>query len=290
MTELELHLIRQRMASGRLAKASRGELAVPLPAGYARRASGEVALDPDEQVQAVVRLVFDAFERLGTVHAVLRFLVEHQVQIGMRERSGPGKGQVAWRAPHQQGLVNMLRNPAYAGIYAYGRSRTDPTRRLPGHEHSGRVRRLEAGDWVVRIEGALPAYISVAQYERNLARMAANRARAESAGAPRQGPALLGGLVVCGICGQRMQVTYEPGRRGLTGRYCCQRRHDNYGEPRCQQMAARFLDDHVVAQVLSALAPAGLELSVTAARQIQVRRPQGDRIWRQRLERADYLC
>ena len=128
------------MASGRLAKAGRGELAVPLPAGYARRPSGEVALDPDEQVQAVIRLVFRLFEQLGTVHAVLRFLVGHQVQIGMRERSGPGKGEVVWRAPHQQGLVNMLRNPAYAGIYAYGRSRTDRSRRLPGREHSGRVR------------------------------------------------------------------------------------------------------------------------------------------------------
>ena len=255
MTEVELHLIKQRMASGRLAKAGRGELAFPLPAGYVRQPSGEVALDPDEQVQAVVRLVFRLFEQLGTVHAVLRFLVGHQVQIGMRERSGPGKGEVVWRAPHQQGLVNMLRNPAYAGIYAYGRSRTDPSRRLPGHEHSGRVRRLDAGEWLVRIEGALPAYISVEQYERNLARMAANRARAESPGAPREGPALLGGLVVCGICGHRMQVSYETSRQGLTGRYCCQRRHHTYGEPRCQQMAARFLDDHVVAQVLSALAP-----------------------------------
>jgi Recombinase zinc beta ribbon domain/Recombinase len=278
------------MASGRLAKAGRGELAVPLPAGYVRQSSGAVALDPDEQVRAVIRLVFGLFDQLGTVHAVLRFLVEHQVQIGMRERSGPGKGQVAWRAPHQQGLVNMLRNPAYAGIYAYGRSRTDPSRRLPGHEHSGRMRRLGAGDWMVRIDGALPAYISVGQYERNLARMAANRARAESLGAPREGPALLGGLVVCGICGHRMQVSYETSRRGLTGRYCCQRRHDNYGEPRCQQMAARFLDDHVAAQLLSALAPAALELSVTAAQRIEDRRAEVDRIWRQRLERAGFLC
>jgi DNA invertase Pin-like site-specific DNA recombinase len=290
MSEVELHLIRQRMASGRLAKAGRGELAVPLPAGYARRPSGEVALDPDEQVQAVIRLVFSLFEQLGTVHAVLRFLVEHQVRIGMRERSGPGKGEVAWRAPHQQGLVNMLRNPAYAGIYAYGRSRTDPSRRLPGREHSGRVRRLDAGQWLVRIEGALPAYISVEQYERNLARLAANRARADAAGAPRNGPALLGGLVVCGICGHRLQLNYETSGQGLTGRYCCQRRHDNYGEPRCQQMAAGFLDDHVVAQVLSALAPAALELSVTAAAQVEARRAEVDRIWRQRLERADYAC
>ena len=278
------------MASGRLAKACRGELAVPLPAGFVRRASGEVALDPDEQVQAVVRLVFGLFGQLGTVHAVLRFLVAHQVQIGMRERSGPGKGEVVWRAPHQQGLINMLRNPAYAGIYAYGRSRTDPARRLPGHEHSGRVRGLEAGQWLVRIEGALPAYISVEQYERNLARLAANRARAESMGAPREGPALLGGLVACGICGHRLQVSYEASGQGLTGRYCCQRRHHTYGEPRCQQMAARFLDEHVAAQVLSALAPAALELSVTAAAQAEDRRAEVGRIWRQRLERAGFAC
>ena len=290
MSQVELHLIRQRMASGRLAKAGRGELAVPLPAGYARRASGEVALDPDEQVQAVIRLVFRLFGQLGTVHAVLRFLVGHQVQIGMRERSGPGKGEVVWRVPHQQGLVNMLRNPAYAGIYAYGRSRTDRSRRLPGREHSGRVRALEAGEWLVRIEGALPAYISVEQYERNLARLAANRARAESLGAPREGPALLGGLVACGICGHRLQVSYETSGQGLTGRYCCQRRHHTYGEPRCQQMAARFLDEDVVAQVLSALAPAALELSVTAAGQAEGRRAEVDRIWRQRLERADFAC
>ncbi len=290
MSQVELHLIKQRMASGRLAKAGRGELAVPLPAGLVRRPSGEVALDPDEQVQAVIRLVFGLFEQLGTVHAVLRFLVGHQVQIGMRERSGPGKGEVIWRAPHQQGLVNMLRNPAYAGIYAYGRSRTDRSRRLPAHEHSGRVRRLDAGQWLVRIEGALPAYISVEQYERNLARLAANRARAEAAGAPRNGPALLGGLVACGICGHRMQVSYEASGQALTGRYCCQRRHHAYGEPRCQQMAARFLDDHVVAQVLSALAPAALELSVTAAAQVEARRAEVDRIWQQRLERADFVC
>ena len=145
------------MASGRLAKAGRGELAVPLPAGYARRASGEASLDPDEQVQAVIRLVFRLFDELGTVHAVLRFLVEHQVQIGMRERSGPGKGEVAWRAPHQQGLSNMLRNPAYAGIYAYGRSRTDAARRQRGGE-AARVRRLDDADWLVRIAGAWGRY------------------------------------------------------------------------------------------------------------------------------------
>lgn len=287
MTQVELHLIKQRMASGRLAKAGRGELAVPLPAGYVRRASGEVALDPDEQVQTVVRLVFALFEQLGTVHAVLRFLVEHRVQIGMRQRGGPDAGGLVWRAPHQQGLSNMLRNPAYAGIYAYGRSRTDPGRH-PGGD--GRVRRLAAEQWLVRVAGALPAYISVAQYERNQARLAANRATADAVGAPRGGPGLLAGLVVCGSCGRRMQTTYEANRHGGIHRYACTRRHHTYGEPPCQQMAGAFLDDYVVAQALSALAPAALELSVAAATQIEAHRAEVDRIWRQRLERAAAAC
>ena len=127
ISEAELHLIRQRMWSGRVAKARRGELAVPLPAGFARRASGEVVLDPDEQVRSVVGLVFDLFERLGTVGAVLGFLADNRIQLGVRLREGPERGELAWRRPSRAGLGNMLRNPAYAGIYAYGRSTLEPS-------------------------------------------------------------------------------------------------------------------------------------------------------------------
>jgi len=116
ISEAELHLIRQRMWTGRIAKASRGELAVPLPAGFDRRPSGEVVLDPDEQVRAVVRLVFDLFDRLGTVGAVLGFLAGNRIQLGVRLREGPGRGELAWRRPSRAGVGNMLRNPAYAGI------------------------------------------------------------------------------------------------------------------------------------------------------------------------------
>ncbi|WP_322756795.1 recombinase family protein [Frankia sp. Cas3] len=289
MSEVELHLLKQRMASGRLAKAARGELAVPLPAGYVRRPSGEVVVDPDEQVQAVIRLVFGLFEQLGTVHAVLRFLTEHQMQIGMRERAGPARGEVVWRRPHQTGIGNMLRNPAYAGIYAYGRTRVDASRPMPGHRWPGRVR-TAAGDWLVTIPGLLPAYITVEQYEANLARMAANRARAESLGAPRDGPAPLTGLVICGVCHRRMGVTYESNRTGLVHRYVCRSGHLTYGLERCQQMAGAFLDAHVVEQVLAALAPAALELSVHAAGQVEQHRREVDRIWRQRLERTEQAC
>ncbi|MFI1303454.1 hypothetical protein [Streptomyces sioyaensis] len=114
---------------------------MPLPAGYIRRPDGTVALDPDEQIRAVLRLVLDLFEQLGTVHAVLRFLVEYGVLIGMRQRSGPDKGEVVWRPPHQQGLINMLRNPAYAGIYAYGAAAPIP----PGDSPAARKAAGRAG-------------------------------------------------------------------------------------------------------------------------------------------------
>src|SRR5438045_7458131 len=148
------------MWTGRLAKARRGELAVPLPAGFVRRPSGEVALDPDEQVQAVVRLIFDLFERLGTVNGVLCFLADNHIQVGMRVREGPERGELAWRRPSRAGVQNMLRNPAYAGIYAYGRSTLDPRRRQPGRPCTGRVRVGRDG-WLVYLPGVLPAYISI---------------------------------------------------------------------------------------------------------------------------------
>jgi DNA invertase Pin-like site-specific DNA recombinase len=101
MSEAELHLLKQRMLAGKQAKARRGELAIALPTGYVRRASGEAALDPDEQVQTVVRLVFAKFAELGTLHAVLRWLVDHDVELGIRQRSGPDKGELVWRRPNR---------------------------------------------------------------------------------------------------------------------------------------------------------------------------------------------
>ena len=213
ISEAELHLIRQRMWTGRIAKARRGELAVPLPAGLVRRPSGEVMLDPDEQVRSVVRLVFDLFDRLGTVGAVLGFLAGHRIQLGMRLREGPGRGELAWRRPSRAGVGNMLRNPAYAGIYAYGRSTLDPRRRQPGRPCTGRVR-VGRDQWLVYLPGVLPAYISIEQYERNMQRLDANRSRAQSLGAVRDGPALLAGLVACGRCGKKMTVRYQRGRGG----------------------------------------------------------------------------
>src|SRR3989440_6121671 len=225
------------MWTGRLAKARRGELAVPLPSGFVRRPSGEVALDPDEQVQAVVRLVFELFERLGTVNGVLCFLADNHIQVGMRVREGPERGGLMWRRPSRAGVQNMLRNPACAGIYAYGRSRVGPRRRQAGRPFTGRVRTARE-DWIVFLPGLLPAYISVGQYQKNRQRMDASRSRSQSLGAVRNGPALLAGLVVCGRCGKKMTVGYQRGAGGkLQPVYVCAREKSDYGGGQCQQLA-----------------------------------------------------
>jgi len=93
MSEAELHIMQQRLRQGLLAKARRGELALVPPMGYVRGASGALILDPDEQVQQVIRLVFRKFAELGTVNALLRYLVAHQIQLGMRAHGGLARGE-----------------------------------------------------------------------------------------------------------------------------------------------------------------------------------------------------
>src|SRR3954453_4533065 len=183
-SEAELFLIRQRMQSGRLTKAERGHLALPLPIGYVRRPSGEVVLDPDRPAQPVVRLVFDSFDGLGTLNAVLRYFADNAIELPVRARGGLDKGELQWRRPTRETLQIMMHNPIYAGYYAYGRRRVEPHRKVPGRPATGRVVR-SMDEWLVVLPDRLPAYISAEQYEANLARMAANRQVADAPGAPR---------------------------------------------------------------------------------------------------------
>jgi DNA invertase Pin-like site-specific DNA recombinase len=286
MSEAELHLLKQRMLAGKQAKARRGELAIGLPTGYVRRGSGEAALDPDEQVQTVVRLIFAKFAELGTLHGVLRWLVDHDVELGMRLHAGPDKGELVWRRPNRMTLQNILHSPVYAGIYAYGRRRVDPRRQLPGRPSTGRVVRAEQ-EWLVAIPGVLPAYITVEAYHANLARLAANAARAETLGVARAGSALLSGLARCGRCGQRMTVRYHLRAQATVPEYVCARQQTDYGQgERCQALAGACVDALVTGQVLAALTPAAVEVSLRAAEQVTAERAELERLWQQRLERA----
>lgn len=285
LSEAELHVLKQRMHEGRRNKARRGELRFALPIGYVWGPEGTIGFDPDEQVRAVVRLVFRTFAELGTLHGVLRYLADHQIQLGVRVREGPGKGNLVWRRPNRMTLQTVLKHPLYAGAYVYGRRQEDPRRRRAGQTRSGRVV-MAREDWLAFVPDRAPAYISWEQYEQNQAQLAANRARTESRGAVRSGRALLAGLVRCGRCGPRMLVRYESARVGPT--YVCARHASNYGAPHCQQVPAPPLDAFVSQHVLTALQPAALELSLTATERLEHERTELGRLWEQRRERAAY--
>jgi DNA invertase Pin-like site-specific DNA recombinase len=285
MSEAELHILKQRLHQGKLGKARRGELTFALPIGYVRRPSGEVYFDPDEQVEQVVRLVFRKFEELGTLHALLRYLVARDIRLGVRVREGEGKGELQWRKPNRMTLQNMLKNPIYAGVYAYGKRQVDPRRKHPGRPSTGRVV-IDSGQWHAFIEDSFPAYISLEHYERNLQRLAANRARAEERGAVRHGPSLLQGLLICGKCGHRMQVRYGGPNKRHT--YTCSRMATDYAESFCHYLPGACLDEFVGEWVLKALEPAALEISLEASEHLEKEREELSGLWRKRLERASY--
>jgi excisionase family DNA binding protein len=283
MSEAELHILKARMLEGRRAKARRGELGKPLPMGYVRRPSGEVALDPDEQAQATIRLVFALFERFRTVGKVLCYLVEHDIRMPVRTPGGPGKGELEWRRANRPTLHNLFGNPIYAGIYAYGVRPVDRRRQKPGRPGTGR-RSPRAGEADVFLPDRVPAYITREQFDRNQAQLRANRA--DHLGPVRAGTALLSGLVVCGQCGLRMAAVYN--NDGHAARYMCSNQTVSYGGPLCQSLKAAPVDEQVTSIVLQALEPAALEASLAVAADLQAERAALEQQWCQRLERAQY--
>lgn len=283
LSEAELHVLKQRMLAGKRAKAARGELGIPVPMGYVRRPSGEVIRDPDQQAQATIALIFEQFERCGTINGVLQYLVRHQIQLPHRVRVGLRQGDLDWRRPNRTTLSNVLHHPIYAGAYVYGRRPTDPRRQQPGRPATGR-RVAAPADCAVLLQDRVPAYISWAQFERHQAQLAANQTA--HLGPVRSGPSLLSGLVICGRCGLRMAAVYTSSSNRL--RYDCSRMAVDYGELRCQSLVGQVLDEWVSAQVLRALEPAALEISLRVAADLEGERQHLHRHWQQRLERAHY--
>ena len=288
MSEAELHLLRQRLAGGALEKARRGALRIPLPTGHvwATDADGHavLALDPDEGVQAAIRDVFARFARLGSAAQVLRALVRDGVQLPRRLRVGPAKGQVVWVPPGEWMVLQILRDPIYAGAYAYGRQR----RRRPGHPS---IVRLPPAEWRVLLRDHHAGYVDWPTYEANRARLAANLADYTRGhpGAVRRGVALLQGLARCGACGQRMRLSYT-GPQNDHAVYECRHREKTFGEPRCQEVRAHAVDAAVAHALLAAVRPAPLDAALHALGDAEREAAARADAWRLRLERARYAA
>jgi DNA invertase Pin-like site-specific DNA recombinase len=284
ISEFELVTMRNRLERGKLNKAERGELFHKLPLGYVKLATGEVILDPDEQARAVVQLLFDKFAELGTLYGLFRYLVRNKIRLGMRIQNGPQRGELAWRRPSLPTLNQVLHNPIYAGAYAYGRRPSSPRRNAAGQAQPG-GRWLPPSEWKVLLRDRLPAYITWDQYMANQQQLRQNRSIPGSTGAPRQGAALLTGLLVCGSCGRRLRSSY---RSKTKATYSCERHLFEDTEQVCTGLQAAPIDDLVAGQVLRAIEPAALELSLKATEDIQLERGRLHRHWKQRLERARY--
>jgi DNA invertase Pin-like site-specific DNA recombinase len=287
MSEAELHILKSRLQQGMWNKAGRGEVLNHAPIGYVRTIAGDFAIDPDEQVRAVVHLVFEQFPRRGSVNGVLRWLVGHQVKLPIRPHFGPDRGELQWRRASRVTLLNMLHHPIYAGAYRWGHRQTDRRKQVPGKPSTGRT--FKSHDQCrVLIRDRFPGYITWDEFEKNQRKLAENSAMGKMLSAPRHGPSVLAGLVVCGRCGHRMLVSYTNTAATKTLRYSCQRDAIDYGGEACQSLSGAALESLVIERLLQAVSPASLELSLAAVVDIERERKQLDDHWRQRLTRARY--
>jgi DNA invertase Pin-like site-specific DNA recombinase len=288
MSEAELHQLKLRLQAGARNKAERGELRLPLPVGLVRLRDGEVILHPDEEAQARIRLVFHKFRELGTAKAVVRYLRREELPLPSRPLRGPAPHEVVWKPARNSAVLCILKNPAYAGAYVYGRTTHDSTRRKPGRPHTGIIRR-PIDKWPVLIHNAYPAYITWEEFLSNQAQLQANQNRYQEnkRGVPRKGQALLQGILLCGRCGARMRLRYS-GSHGEFPVYECDYAQSQYGGSRCQEVRALALDAEVEHLVLEALTPDQIGIALAALEQLEQEYASLRQQRQLRLERALY--
>jgi DNA invertase Pin-like site-specific DNA recombinase len=287
MSEAELHVLKSRLQQGMWNKAERGELLNHAPIGYVRTVADDFVIDPDEQVQAVVRLTFEQFVRRGSVNGLLKWLVTHDVKLPIRPHFGADRGVLQWRRPNRVTLLNMLHHPIYAGAYRWGHREVDPRRKVPGRPTTGRTFNTHDKCRVL-IPDRFAAYITWEEFEKNQQKLTENSSLGKMLSAPRHGPSVLAGLLVCGRCGHRMLVGYTNTSSQKTLRYSCLRDAIDYGESTCQSFSGAVLESFVIERLLQAVSPASLELSLAATEDIQRERRQLDDHWQQRLQRSRY--
>jgi DNA invertase Pin-like site-specific DNA recombinase len=285
LSEAELHVLRARLQGGIMNKARRGELQCSLPVGLIYSAEGKPVLDPDKQVQESLRLLFETFRRSGSACAVVRAFHQQNLLFPCRLKKGPRKGDLAWTELVHSRVLETLHNPRYAGAFAYGRTRT--RKRVDGKASCTHVPREQ---WLL-IPSAHPGYISWEEYNDNLRRL---RENAQSHGEdrrnspPREGPALLQGLVVCGLCGNRMTVRYHCRRGRLFPDYYCQREGIEYGKPACQHVNGEVIDRALGRLLVEAMTPLALDVAIAVQQELETRSGEVDRLRRQQVERARY--
>jgi len=284
MAESELHFLRARMRGGILAKARRGELALALPVGLAYDHHGQVVLDPDAGVRHAVQMLFDTFTATGSAFGVVKSFREQQLTFPARHHRGPRRGELFFQPLTHDRVIKTLHNPAYA----YGRARH--TTDLDGHHHTT-VKPIQ--EWTVLIKDHHPGYLTWAQYEANLAILASNaaaRSDDRAAGPPREGTALLQGLVVCGRCGRRMTIRYHSRHGTQIPDYVCQNDGIRTAQPICQHLTGDIVDSAVSDLILTTLTPAAIEVTLAVSDELIAQAERADQLRQAHVQRAEHAA
>ena len=162
LNEYELDLLRQRSQEARRQKASRGELVIAAPIGYIKTPDQRLEKDPDLRVQEAIRLVFREFLELGTVRQTMLWFVEQGLDLPVIHHPAEATERV-WKRPSYSSVLNILRDPIYAGAYRYGRSAVATAIR------DGRLKKVAVRkpmkDWSGLIPDRYEGYITWDQFE-----------------------------------------------------------------------------------------------------------------------------
>ena len=286
ISEAELYVLRARLRGGILSKAQRGELKTPLPVGLVYDPQGRVVLDPDRQVQDALRALFNTYERTGSGCATVRYFREQGLLFPRRLRSGVRKGELVWGRLAHSRVLQVLHNPRYAGAFFHGRTRWCRSR------SGGKTcRRLPLEEWFALLPEAHAGYITWEQYQRNQQGLRENslaRGVDRRKSPPGEGPALLQGMVLCGVCGQRMTVRYHTRKTELVPDYICQRDGIAHAERVCQRILGSRIDTAISTLLMETLTPLTLEVTLAVQQELQQRLDEADHLRRQHVERARY--
>jgi Recombinase/Recombinase zinc beta ribbon domain len=209
-----------------------------------------VTKDSNLEVQQRIALVFATFLELGSVGKIIRSFRDHALTVPRRARFG----DIAWRTPTASMLFGILKNPAYAGAFVYGRTRSCHAAYASGKLMTAR---RPMAEWKIVVRDRYPAYLDWESFERVQTMLSDNYAeyqRNKTRGAPRDGAAVLQGIAWCGQCGHKMGVEYKPANR-----YVCNFLQRSQGGALCQHLPADLIDARVVAAFFAAVGPAELE-------------------------------
>jgi DNA invertase Pin-like site-specific DNA recombinase len=286
LSEAELHILKARLQGGIRNKARRGELEMPPPIGFILTEQGRLALDPDRQVQTTLRMVFETFRQRGSAMAVVQRFQTEGWLFPRRIRSGFSQGDLLWGRLNHARVIQILHNPRYAGAFVYGRTGSIRTA-----EWQTRVRKVPREDWAIVIPNAHVGYLEWEEFERNQATLSANAASfglGTRGCLPREGPALLQGRVLCGLCGAPMRVRYQEVGGRLEPYYLCAEKAVRQGGRPCQSVRGSAIDVAIGALLLESVTPAAVETCLAVQDDIARRIREAKTLRQAQLERARY--